>query len=696
MRSPRSTDYVLGRRLGSGAFGSVYAAVDQRSKQRVVLKQIPIHGVAQKEKADALNEVQLMARISHAHVVRYSASFVEDEVLHIVMEHCQGGDLRRYLEKRAGALLEEAHAWRLLLQTATGVAYLHAHRVLHRDLKSSNLFLTKGGDIKIGDLGVSKLLGDSTEHAATLVGTPYYLSPELCENAKYDAKSDMWAFGVVCYEVLTCGKYPFTANNQAALIMRILRGGFEPPPACYSAVLRELVDSLLQPEPGRRPSAEVVLLMEASTAHVAALHLEAALVAALRLEETNTVAAISPPDKPLPPPPPPPCGCDDATEGRGAPRAPPCSPPTGRPSMPGARGRQAATVRDTAPVRAANERAADARAIAARAGNAKLRQEAAQALPATAARYVANAAAGGNRVRRSAASTVAGGRGNAGVAAGVGLSAARLGIHDVQRREAERQAAAARVAAEADAQRIAARQALERSRQMRSQHEARVAAEPEARGGVAGCRPRSASKPSVAMLRAMDERAEREATGGVDGRDSDSSGDACASPVDVDGAQYVANTPFDIGLEDNEEQLDKQGFVAMVQHHQHAMAAQGAGTHAAPETTRHASVAMATSPWLPLGGNLEAHSGETDERDAEQPLMNDLVAEEADESVGNGGPYRQVNDEDTRISSSSASMERSSHISHCEFKQVVVAGWRILSEVHPLGASSGSAPPGDK
>ena len=139
-----------------------------------------------------------------------------------------------------------------------------------------------------------------------------------------------------------------------------------------------------------------------------------------------------------------------------------------------------------------------------------------------------------------------------------------------------------------------------------------------------------------------------------------------------------------------------EGFVAMVQHHQHAMAAQGAGTHAAPETTRHASVAMATSPWLPLGGNLEAHSGETDERDAEQPLMNDLVAEEADESVGNGGPYRQVNDEDTRISSSSASMERSSHISHCEFKQVVVAGWRILSEVHPLGASSGSAPPGDK
>ena len=81
MRSPRSTDYVLGRRLGSGAFGSVYAAVDQRSKQRVVLKQIPIHGVAQKEKADALNEVQLMARISHAHVVRYSASFVEDEGL---------------------------------------------------------------------------------------------------------------------------------------------------------------------------------------------------------------------------------------------------------------------------------------------------------------------------------------------------------------------------------------------------------------------------------------------------------------------------------------------------------------------------------------------------------------------------------------------------------------------------------------
>ena len=138
--------------------------------------------------------------------------------------------------------------------------------MLHRDLKSSNLFL-KDGVLKIGDLGVSKLLDSSTQLATTMVGTPYYLSPELCENARYDAKSDIWALGVVGYELLALA-YPFTANNQAALILRILRGGYAPlPESRYSVDLRGVVDACLQPQPALRPTAAQILELPAAKRH---------------------------------------------------------------------------------------------------------------------------------------------------------------------------------------------------------------------------------------------------------------------------------------------------------------------------------------------------------------------------------------------------------------------------------------------
>ena len=259
-------DFAMGRRLGAGAFGEVHVARRKRDGKDLVIKRIPILGCSRREQFDALNEVKLMASLEHPHVVTYLGSFVEAQKLHIVMEHCAGGDLKRLIDARNGVHLPEREAWQYLLQASAGVAYLHACRVLHRDLKSSNLFL-KDGVLKIGDLGVSKLLDSSTQLATTMVGTPYYLSPELCENARYDAKSDIWALGVVGYELLALA-YPFTANNQAALILRILRGGYAPlPESRYSVGLRGVVDACLQPQPALRPTAAQILELPAAKRH---------------------------------------------------------------------------------------------------------------------------------------------------------------------------------------------------------------------------------------------------------------------------------------------------------------------------------------------------------------------------------------------------------------------------------------------
>ena len=126
------------------------------------------------------------------------------------MEFCNKGDLQGVLKKAKGKALSslpESLIWNICLQVMLGLYYIHKNKIVHRDLKSANIFLDKKStdtcySAKIGDLGVAKLLETSTAFAQTVIGTPYYLSPELCADQPYSDKSDCWAFGVVLYEVL--------------------------------------------------------------------------------------------------------------------------------------------------------------------------------------------------------------------------------------------------------------------------------------------------------------------------------------------------------------------------------------------------------------------------------------------------------------------------------------------------------------
>ena len=114
-----------------------------------------------------------------------------------------------------------------------GLAAIHKLKILHRDLKTLNIFLTKNLDVKIGDLGVAKVLSHSGCFAKTLIGTPYYLSPELCEEKPYNDKSDVWALGCILYELCTY-QHPFVARSQGGLILKILNENPKPINDCYS------------------------------------------------------------------------------------------------------------------------------------------------------------------------------------------------------------------------------------------------------------------------------------------------------------------------------------------------------------------------------------------------------------------------------------------------------------------------------
>jgi len=183
------------------------------------------------------------------------------------MEWCNRGDLQALVKKAKAkdiACLKEHVTWNLGLQVILGLHYLHEKHILHRDLKSANVFLQKDAkhqyfSVKIGDLGVAKLLETSTAFAQTIVGTPYYLSPELVADQPYRDKSDCWALGVLLYECCTLC-HPFEARNQCALIMKIMQSPVKPPPeATVSPQLCRLILWLLQKDPNKRPRIRDIL-----------------------------------------------------------------------------------------------------------------------------------------------------------------------------------------------------------------------------------------------------------------------------------------------------------------------------------------------------------------------------------------------------------------------------------------------------
>ena len=215
-------DYVIKSRLGIGSYGTVYKVCKKNANKIYVIKQISLLGLTEKEITEYKSEAKLLSLIKSNYVVKYYDSFIENNNLNILMEYCAGGDLFQYIEKfrKKKIKLKEKTIWQIFIQMVLGLNSIHKKKILHRDLKSQNIFLTKDLNIKIGDLGVAKKL-IKTNFAKTFIGTPYYLSPEICMEKPYNDKSDVWAIGCILYE-LCCFNYPFDAKSQGALLLKIL------------------------------------------------------------------------------------------------------------------------------------------------------------------------------------------------------------------------------------------------------------------------------------------------------------------------------------------------------------------------------------------------------------------------------------------------------------------------------------------
>uniref|UniRef100_A0A672ICJ8 Serine/threonine-protein kinase Nek4 n=1 Tax=Salarias fasciatus TaxID=181472 RepID=A0A672ICJ8_SALFA len=252
-------NYAFIRVVGKGSYGEVNLVKHKTDRRQYVIKKLNLTTSSKRERRAAEQEAQLLSQLRHPNIVKYRESWEgADCQLYIVMGFCEGGDLYHRLKQQKGELLPERQVVEWFVQIAMALQYLHERNILHRDLKTQNIFLTKTNIIKVGDLGIARVLENQNDMASTLIGTPYYMSPELFSNKPYNHKSDVWALGCCVYEMSTL-KHAFNAKDMNSLVYRIVEGKLPQMPSRYDPQLGDLIKSMLCKNPENRPDVKLIL-----------------------------------------------------------------------------------------------------------------------------------------------------------------------------------------------------------------------------------------------------------------------------------------------------------------------------------------------------------------------------------------------------------------------------------------------------
>ena len=247
-------------KLGDGAYSVVYKVKRKQDNKIYALKKVKLKDLSDKEKQNALNEVRILASVKSNFVISYKEAFIDedDTNLCLVMEYADKGDLYQKISqfKKIGCLIEEIDVWKIFIQMVKGLKALHDLNILHRDLKSANIFLFSDGSAKIGDLNVSKVVNKGLGYTQT--GTPYYASPEVWKDQPYDIKSDIWSLGCVTFEMLAL-RPPFRAENMDKLYSKVIKGQYGKISERYSNDMKEIIKLLLKVNPKERPNCTQIL-----------------------------------------------------------------------------------------------------------------------------------------------------------------------------------------------------------------------------------------------------------------------------------------------------------------------------------------------------------------------------------------------------------------------------------------------------
>ena len=272
--------YTKSKPIGKGAFGDVFLVTKNSGPEQknfmpepLVLKEVSMKGMNARDQKSTMNEVDILKRLDHPNIIAFHESFVDGDTLCVVMEYAPGGDLSHAIavQKKTGKRFPETTVLRYIAEIASAMAHCHHDlHLLHRDLKPQNIFIGKGGALKLGDFGISKVMAASRAMAQTQCGTPLYMAPEICRGARYDRGADVWACGCVLYELMALAapwmdrmSGPNAPDGISGLLKLITNNSLNLTPlrAYYSAELCTLLGSLLAKSAAERPSLATVLAM---------------------------------------------------------------------------------------------------------------------------------------------------------------------------------------------------------------------------------------------------------------------------------------------------------------------------------------------------------------------------------------------------------------------------------------------------
>eukprot|EP00760_Papus_ankaliazontas_P031836 PhM_4_TR5491/c0_g1_i1/m.1020/K08857/NEK1_4_5; NIMA (never in mitosis gene a)-related kinase 1/4/5 len=257
--------YVKTKLVGRGAFGEAWLVKEQgsnASQEPFISKILNLPSMTTRQKQYAYSEIKCLASCHHPNIIRYVEDFDDGEVLCIIMEFADSGDLDKHIKQRAAdrSPFQEVEVLLMFLQLCLAMDHIHKGRMMHRDVKTANIMLSSSGLLKIADFGFSRKYDDTVSGALghTLCGTPYYLAPEIWRKQRYSKKADIWSLGVVLYEMM-CLRRPFVAKSLRELADNVMAGQYAgPPEALYSQELRNVLRLLLEVDPTKRPNMTTV------------------------------------------------------------------------------------------------------------------------------------------------------------------------------------------------------------------------------------------------------------------------------------------------------------------------------------------------------------------------------------------------------------------------------------------------------
>eukprot|EP00730_Choanoeca_flexa_P015919 TRINITY_DN7422_c0_g1_i1.p1 TRINITY_DN7422_c0_g1~~TRINITY_DN7422_c0_g1_i1.p1 ORF type:complete len:734 (+),score=144.65 TRINITY_DN7422_c0_g1_i1:51-2252(+) len=268
--------YTIQRKLGNGTFGAAWLVHDtSQCGQEKVLKRVYLGTLSDDATKHAEKEAEILEKLNHPGILTCFEHFIDSDCLCIITEYCDDGDLSEKLQhfRDTKHVLPEAQVLDYFVQLTMAINYLHNRQVLHRDIKTQNIFLKSNGLLKLGDFGIARVLADGTQaKATTFAGTPFNMSPEALQGMGYNSKSDMWSLGCVLYEICTL-EQPFNGAGLLTLLYQICENSPPTLPSNYSSDLRSLQSLLWTREPSKRPSAAHVMEMEVIKLHLQ--HLQA-------------------------------------------------------------------------------------------------------------------------------------------------------------------------------------------------------------------------------------------------------------------------------------------------------------------------------------------------------------------------------------------------------------------------------------